>query len=138
MMKTPVEAEAEEHLDSEGFGYGFVVTYQTGVQWCYIRNDRAILDWMFEPINEDQFIDGVATIDLPDGYFYWREVFKGDGPKPYGVNMEKATNQVSIGQENPVQDKAWIAITGLREVGRDVIEAANLPIDKIFYIDLYT
>lgn len=138
LSQTSAELEVSHYLAEDGFGYGFVLTYNSGVQSYYIRNDRAILDWFFEPVPDEEYTSGIAFVALPEGYFYWGStLFYGERQMPYGLlDITHANKEVAISETNPVQDKALHVVLGSLELDRkEVFEAANLPIDKVFYLD---
>lgn len=142
MTMTIEEAErvAKDYTDGEGFGYGFVENDDfTGTIKYYLRPDRVFFDWMFEPIPEEEFINGIAKVKLPEGYFFKRGLlFQIQGLRkdsPWEIIQEKAETHVEISQENPVHGKARIAIREFWCVDPLVFEAARLPVDKIFYVE---
>ena len=131
-MRTPKNDDSYEK-----FRFGFIVESGKGLGATYhIQSERAIYDWMVEPIDELLFINREVMIDLPEGYFF----FEGRLYREYGFNKEKAQSekairQVVVYQEAPVFSKALVIVAGRMGVSQSFFERMNLPSDRIFYIE---
>ena len=122
----------------EKFMYGLVIQgHGFGRAEYYLRKDRALYDWIQEPVPEEKFVNGIAEVELPEGYYLHRGyIFTPTQKTPVAfVNHPETPKKttVKINQNRPVLDeKAALAIMEYWEVAPQEFEEANVPKDRIF------
>lgn len=122
----------------ENFIYGLVIQgHGWGRAEYYLRNDRPLYDWIKEPVPEEKFVNGMAEVELPEGYYFHRGyIFNPAQKTPVAfLNNPDAPKKttVSINQNRLVLDeKAALALMEYWQVAPQEFEAANVPEDRIF------
>lgn len=125
----------------EWFVYSFVVHDKfAGAINRYLRHDRALYDWIFEPVEEEAFINGKAEVELPEGYYFYQgHVYKDTEPVPRSLrnqNVGIRQTNVVLGQwRPPVELKLLMAAREFWQVSLKEIEEAKVPRHRTFYVD---
>ena len=118
---------------TEKFWYGLIMpaAKSGGTTFYYVRNDRALFDWIVEPVDEDKFINGAAYVAVPEGYFIARGMLN----KPSKNVPLEAKTDARVVQSAPTLFKAFYAIAGAKLLEEDKFKAKQIPIHRIFYMD---
>ena len=120
----------------EDFPYGFIYSIDSASTSLYfLRSDRAMYDWMVEPVEESLFINKRALVDLPEGYYLLgdclNEPVMEDGVFQY---PEGAERQVRVKQDSVVHSKAFLLVRGRENHWLTYFEAQNIPPERTFYL----
>lgn len=119
---------------TEKFWYGLIMPTPRsgGTTFYYVRNDRALFDWIVEPVEEKEFIQGEAHVALPEGYFIARGMLN----KPSKNVPFESKTVARVIQREPTLFKAFYAIAGAKLLEEDKFKAKQIPVYRIFYVDL--
>lgn len=117
----------------EDFLYGLV--FPPAEKWgsgsYFIRTDRVLFDWIIEPVPDEVFVDRIAYVDLPHGYF----VGKGGLHLPGTPMSEGVKTKVHVYWKTRILTKALHAITQAEEIPEQEFRQLGIPEYRIFYID---
>lgn len=107
----------------------------------YLGDDEAIWNWILESADkgvgwdslEEKPTRTLIELSLPDGYYYWNGIFFDSSKDlPLGLtDISDARRTVTVTAESLIDDKAYIASMGLREVTPKEFYNADLPPNRI-------
>lgn len=122
----------------EKFTYGFIMGPEGGHQFYSIREDRAIFDWIVEPVEpapkKHQVITDVA---LPEGYFFFGMELHREKDREAMAHFLNADHEINdkvahIFNRDATVSKARAIARGTKSVSRQKFEAAEIPEHYIF------
>lgn len=123
----------------DGFVYAFVVYDEfAGTVTRYLRYDRKIFDWIFEPVPEEDFHSGTAQVDLPKGYYLHlgRIYHVLDEPPKNANKLMSRETRISIDrEEDPIEIKAFMSLRGADDAFLEEFENAEVPDYRVFHLN---
>lgn len=124
----------------DGFVYAFVVYDDfAGTVNRFLRNDRKIFDWIFEPVAEEEFYSGTAYVHLPKGYYlHLRRIYHVLDEPPKNANkltMSRETRIAIDREEDPIEIKAFMSLRGAEDASIEEFENAHVPEYRVFYLN---
>lgn len=116
--------------------YGFVFTVDFFEKIYVARTDRALYDWIIEPLPEEiaHSEEVVVEVELPEGYF-------SIGAKIYGhtyrewMQGQPVEHTVRIARVNCVVSKARLVLMNSNGIDKKEFDAYRIPPERIFYLD---
>lgn len=116
--------------------YGFVFTVDFFEKTYAARTDRALYDWIIEPLPEKltNSDDMVVYVDLPEGYF-------SIGTKVYDptyrewLQGQQVESIVGIGRVNYVMSKARLVMMNSQKISKEEFDAYRIPPERIFRLN---
>lgn len=130
----------KDEYNSE-FNYAFVVHDKFAREINrYVRHDRALYDWLFEPVPEEAFFNGRAEVALPEGYYFHNGyVYTETEPIPRSLrtqNAELRQTNFRLGQwRPPVELKLIAAAREYWMVSLQEFNEAKIPTHRVFYLE---
>ena len=121
----------------EKFTYGFIMGREDGRQFFFVREDRAIFDWIVEPVEAEPNKHQVITeVELPEGYFFSGMELHGAEDREriqvFNADHEITDTVAHIYNRNATVSKARAIARGTKGVPKADFEAAGIPEHYIF------
>ena len=114
--------------------YGFVFTVDFFEKSYVARTDRALYDWIIEPLPEEPMTSDNVEVSLPEGYFRvgtkiydptYREWMQG----------QDVEHMVRIGRVNYVRSKARLVMMNSTRIEKAEFDAYRIPPERIFRLN---
>lgn len=123
----------------DGFVYAFVVYDEfAGTVTRFLRHDRKIFDWIFEPVPDEDFHSGTAYVHLPKGYYlHLGRIYHvlDEPPKTDNKLMMSRETRIAIDlEEDPIEIKAFISLRGAEDAFLEEFENAEVPDYRVFHL----
>lgn len=110
----------------------------------YLGDDEVIWNWILDSSDQGIGWDSLADsptreliqLNLPEGYYYWNGIFFDANKEiPQGLpGLAEARRTVTVTAKAFLDDKAYIATMGLKEVTPKEFYNADLLSDRIIII----
>lgn len=120
-------------------GFGLIIRKRSvDDKFYYVSEKQELMDWVLEPVDEEfRFSQSIFRVPLPEGIMAYANVLHLDRPELASRYPEEDRKPfIFIPANDPLTAKARVIAPLMYNVYRDGFHEVNLPVYRIFQINV--